>query len=253
MRLKDKVAIITGAGGGIGKAIALLFAAEGAGVIALDTKHERLDRIAAIAAQKGHVILPVAGDVTSEKDVGVAVALAAARWGRVDILVNNAGTMDDMMPVGELSDALWDRVMDVNLKAPMQLTRKVLEGMVAQGRGSIINIASVCGLQGGRAGAAYTASKHGLIGLTKNTAFMYADKGIRCNAICPGYVATELYAAGLSAPSALGMERALAGRSLSPRAAQPEEIAGIALFLASDESGSINGAAMVADSGWTAY
>ncbi len=212
-----------------------------------------MDRIAGIAAKKGHIILPVAGDVTSEEDVGAAVALAAERWGRVDILVNNAGIMDDMTPVGDLSDALWDRVMDVNLKAPMRLTREVLAGMLAQGRGNIINIASVCGLQGGRTGAAYTASKHALIGLTKNTAFMYADKGIRCNAICPGYVATGLAAAGALNPSALGMERALAGRGLSPRTAQPEEIANVALFLASDESGSINGAAMVADSGWTAY
>ena len=172
--------------------------------------------------------------------------------GRIDVLVNNAGIMDDMLPVGEVSDQLWNKVLAVNLNGPMYLTRKAVKQMLEQGGGNIINIASIGGLYGSRAGAAYTVSKHGLIGLTKNTAFMYALKGIRCNAICPGAVATNI-GETMRSPSQFGLERAMSGMATNPKTGEAVDIASIALFLASEDSKMINGATLVADSGWTAY
>ena len=124
--------------------------------------------------------------------------------------------------------------------------------MVKQEKGNIINIASIGGLFGARAGVAYTASKHGLVGLTKNTAFMYANKGIRCNAICPGAVATNI-GETMRAPSQFGLERAMSGMGTNPKTGEALDIAKVALFLASDDSGFINGATITADAGWTAY
>jgi NAD(P)-dependent dehydrogenase (short-subunit alcohol dehydrogenase family) len=141
--------------------------------------------------------------------------------------------------------------MDVNLNGPFYAMRAVLPIMLKHGKGVILNIASVGGLFGSRAGAAYTASKHALIGLTKNTGFMYAQKGIRCNAIAPGGVNTHI--ADSLIPDALGYERCISGASLMPRMGEPEEIAQIAAHLCSDEASFINGAVITADGGWTAY
>jgi NAD(P)-dependent dehydrogenase (short-subunit alcohol dehydrogenase family) len=160
--------------------------------------------------------------------------------------------MDEMMPAGECTDELWARVLQVNLTAPFILTRTWLNRQIPLGGGSIVNIASVGGLRGARAGVAYTASKHGVVGLTQNVAFMYAQKGVRCNAIAPGGVDTEI-AAGIKNPSPFGLERATAGLSLNPRTASAEEVAQVALFLASDDASIVNGIIMPCDAGWTAY
>ena len=173
-------------------------------------------------------------------------------FGKIDILVNNAGIMDEMMPVGEVEDELWENVMNVNLNGPFYACRKAVNLMINQGGGIIINIGSIGGLNGGRAGASYTTSKYALLGLSKNIGFMYADKGIRCNVICPGGVDSEI-GVGISHPSAFGFSRVRLGMSNIPRSGSPDEIATIALFLACDDSSLINGTEIVADAGWTSF
>ncbi|MCS7295268.1 MAG: SDR family oxidoreductase [Chloroflexota bacterium] len=251
MQLDGRVAIITGAGSGIGKAIAQRFAREGARVLVADLIAERAEASAAEIAGAGGEAFALAADVGAPEDAARLVAAAVERWGRLDILCNNAGIMDRMAPAADTPLDLWDRVLRVNLTGPFLLCREALPVMLRQGAGAIVNIASVGGLHGGRAGAAYTASKHGLIGLTKNIAFMYAAQNIRCNAICPGPVQTAIGLGG--EPNAFGLARMQLGASLMPRIAQPEEIAAVALFLASDEASFVNGAVLVADGGWTAY
>jgi NAD(P)-dependent dehydrogenase (short-subunit alcohol dehydrogenase family) len=176
---------------------------------------------------------------------------AVKEFGAVDVLVNNAGVLDDFLPVGELINAVWTRVMDINVNGPMYASRRVVPLMLKQGKGAIINISSVGGQNGSRAGVAYTTSKHALIGMTKNIAFQYADKGIRCNAIAPGGVNTNIVA-GMH-PNALGYAKLSLGLQIMPRAGEPGEIAEVALFLASEKSSFVNGEVLVADGGWTAY
>ena len=177
---------------------------------------------------------------------------AIGTYGTLDILVNNAGIMDNFVPAAAITDELWEKVFAVNVTGPMRAIRKALPIFVEKKSGIIINIASAGGLMGSRAGAAYTASKHAVVGLTKNVGFQYAKLGIRCNAIAPGGVNTNI-GATINNPNKFGMERAMAGINLNPRVGEPEEIAKIALFLACDDSSLINGAIITADAGWTAY
>jgi len=220
---------------------------------ALARRMNRLEEISRKANEKGQDIFPFSADVSNDGDIQNAVDFALEKFGRIDVLVNCAGIMDNMVPIDEMNDELWDKVLSVNLTGPMKLTRLVIREMLKQGEGNIINIASVGGLHGCRAGTAYTVSKHGVIGMTKNIAYMYAGKGIRCNAICPGAVETEIGVTGVNNPSPAGIERAMKGIGLNPRNGTPEEIAHIALFLASGDSRFVNGASIVADAGWTAY
>lgn len=252
MRLAGKVAVVTGAASGMGEAIAKLFAKEGAKVVVADLSADGAARVAGEIEAEGGAAVAVTADVTKEEDVQAMIDTAVEKFGTLDILVNNAGIMDNMMPVHELTDALWERVMAVNATGPMRAMRKALALFLQKGEGNIINVASVGGLAGSRAGAAYTASKHAVVGLTRNVAFQYATSGIRCNAIAPGGVQTNI-AATITNPSQFGAERAGAGMALNPRIGQPDEIAQVALFLASDESSFVNGAVLVADAGWTAY
>lgn len=252
MKLRDKVVIITGASSGMGNAASILFAQEGAKVVAVARREERLEELVAKAAGFEGKIVPLQADVAKEEDLEKIIKFTMDEFGRVDVLINNAGILDNYTPAGDMTDEIWNNVLNVNLTAPMKLIRGVLPIMINQGKGNIINVASVGGLYGVRGGAAYVTSKHGLLGLTKNTAYVYADKGIRCNAVCPGGVATEI-GGTVKEPNQLGLSKLMPGASLSPRMGTPEEIANILLFLASDESSLINGAAIVADSGWTAY
>lgn len=251
MRLEEKIVVVTGASSGIGKEIALLFANEGAKVIAVARRMNKLDEIVKSSQTYNGVIIPFEGDVSREEDIDSIVDFAENNFGKIDVLINNAGILDGFTPVSDLSDELWNTVLDVNLNAPMKLCRKILPIMISNGNGNIINIASIGGLNGSRGGAAYTASKFGLVGLTKNIGFMYAKKGIRCNAICPGGVETEI--CSNQKPNVFGVDRVMSGISNNPRPGSSEEVAKIALFLASDESSLINGATITADSGWTAY
>jgi NAD(P)-dependent dehydrogenase (short-subunit alcohol dehydrogenase family) len=192
--------------------------------------------------------------MTNEVEIVNMVKAAIDAYGTVDILINNAGVMDDFSPVGDVTDEMWERVMAINLNGPFIAMRSVIKIMLEKKSGVIINISSIGGVQGARAGAAYTASKHAIIGLTKNTGYVYAKSGIRCNAIAPGAMETNIAATiDFTKISALVNERIMPGMALNPRAANPTEVANIALFLATEDASFINGAVIVADGGWTAY
>lgn len=249
MKLQGKVALVTGAGSGIGRAIVKLFVQEGAQVVGSDLNADTLNSLAAEVEGMGFKSLTtVTGNIAVKAEAEGMVETAVKTYGTIDIVVNNAGIMDEFMPLGALEDAMWERVMSVNLNGPMYISRKALETMLAKEKGVIVNVASIGGLFGGRSGVSYTVSKHGVIGLTRSVAYHYAKKGIRCNAICPGGVATNI---SVRQPDPLGYERLQTTLASAIRTAQPEELATVALFLASDDSSFVNGEVLVADGGWT--
>lgn len=250
-KLENKIALITGASSGIGRAMAISFAREGATSIIIDIHEKGVKEVVEQIVSEGNQAWGEVCDVGQAYEVKQTVAKVLAEFGGVDILVNNAGIMDDFMPAAEVEVQQWHHVLNVDLHGAFYFCHEILPGMLERGKGIILNISSVGGIQGARAGVAYTAAKHGLIGLTRNIAFMYAGKGIRCNAIAPGGVKTGI-AANMH-PNAFGMERMMTGSSTMPRMAEPEEIASAALFLVSDEGSFVNGEVLVADGGWTAY
>jgi len=251
-KLQGKVAVVTGAGSGMGRSIAILFAEEGAKVIAADINQETINSVVDEITADGGEAKAVIANVTKEEDVRNMIDEAVNTYGTLDILVNNAGIMDNFTPAEKVSDDLWERVFAVNSTGPMRAIRKSIPIFIEKKSGNIINIASVGGLLGSRAGAAYTASKHALVGLTKNVGFQYVGYGIRCNAIAPGAVKTNI-GNSMCDPDKFCMDRAMAGINLNPRIIEPEEIAKVALFLACDDSSAINGAVVTTDAGWTSY
>jgi NAD(P)-dependent dehydrogenase (short-subunit alcohol dehydrogenase family) len=254
MKLENKTAVITGASSGMGRAIAALYTKEGAKVLAVARRIERLEELAKETESYEGKVIPFAGDMLDREQAANVVLEAVKRFGRLDTLVNNAGIMDDFSPVGEFSDEMYDKVMKLNLEAPFYSMRAAVKEFEKNGSGVIINVASVGGLFGGRAGAVYTASKHGLVGLTKNTAFQYAGKNIRCNAICPGSVITEVSSGEYMKKINMdAMNNMMKGIALVNRPGASEEIAEVALFLASDGSSYLNGQAIAVDGGWTCY
>ncbi|SFQ13580.1 SDR family oxidoreductase [Salibacterium halotolerans] len=251
MRLEGKTAVITGAASGMGKAIAERFADEGAKVAAVDINKEGVKTVADTIASNGGIASGIAADITRRADIENMIDTAAATHGTIDILVNNAGVMDGMEAAGDISDDKWDLLFDINTKAVMRAIRHALPIFLEKQKGVIINTASTGGLNGAHAGAAYTASKHAVVGLTKNTGFMYAEQGIRCNAIAPGGVQTNIQSS-IHDVSEFGAGRTQLTQSVMPRAGEPDDIAALAVFLASDEASFINGTVITADAGWTA-
>ena len=244
-RFAGQTAIVTGAGSGIGRATTVRLAREGARVIASDVSKERLEDL--VAAFPDLAIVPVPGDVADEQTV---LELVSAAGGRVDVLVNNAGIMDGFLPPAEVDDATWERVLAVNLTGPMRTTRAVLPLMLAAGKGAIVNVSSEAGLRASASGVAYGASKAALNSLTRSTAFFYKNQGIRCNAVAPGGVATNI-----EAP----FKSELAGQVLGPvlmatvtRTADAEELAAAITFLASEDASDVNGVILPVDGGWSA-
>lgn len=254
MKLQDKVAIVTGASSGMGRDIAYLYSKEGAKVYAVARRKDRLEQLVKDTEEFQGKIIPLVADLIKKEEAEKIVETAYKESGRLDILVNNAGIMDDFSPVGDVSDEMLEKVFNLNVYAPFYSTRKSIELFLEQGSGNIINISSIGGLYGARAGAAYTASKHALVGLTKNTGYMYAKKNIRCNGICPGGVGTEIGTGDfMSNLNQTGVEIIMPNTAGNPRNGTGMEIANLALFLASDDSSFINGQNIVADSGWTAF
>ena len=251
MKLAGKIAVVTGAASGIGKAIAVIFAKEGAKVVVSDINIDGVNDVAAQIRAEGGCAHAVMTDVTKEEDIDNMIETAVRLYGTVNILVNNAGIMDNMEPAVDITDAQWERVFAVNTTSVMRATRKVLPIYLAALGGVIINIASIGGLYGKVAGTSYTASKHAVIGFTKSTGFMYANKGIRCNAIAPGAVKTNIQSS-MTGINEFGVSRTKLALNTNPRHGDPEEIARAALFLASDDSSFVNGTVLVADSGWMA-
>lgn len=254
MKLKGKIAIVTGASGGMGKDIAFLFAKEGATVYAVARRMEKLEELANSAKDLEGKIIPVSADLMSQEATEQMIEKTYKECGRLDILVNNAGIMDDFSPIADVTDEMMDKLFSLNVYSPFYSMRSAVKIFLEQGSGNIINIASLGGLFGARAGAAYTASKHALIGLTKNTAFMYSKKNIRCNAICPGGIDTDIGAGEfMKNINKEGMEMVMTGVSGNPRSGSGDEVATTALFLASEDSSYVNGQCMALDGGWTAY
>ncbi len=252
-RLEGKVAIITGAGSGMGFAMATLFAKEGAKIVAGEWNEKTLSQAVADVRAAGGEITGLKINVAIQAEAESLVDKAVSTYGRLDVLCNNAGVMDLMAGAAEVTDEIWQRVLSINVTGPMYLTRRAIPIMLRQGGGSIINTASVAGLGGGAAGVAYTVSKHGLVGLTKNTAWMYGPKGIRCNAFACGGVETNIMASvDQTKMDPEGSKRAGLYASMIPAILKPIDIAHLALFLASDESRNINGAIIPADAGWSA-
>ncbi|QEM03548.1 SDR family oxidoreductase [Mucilaginibacter rubeus] len=250
-QLSQKVALVTGAGSGIGKAIAKLFAEQGAKVMLTDIHQSNIEAVAAEIRANGGMVACIAADISVKGDVQLVMKYVHNTFGTLDILVNNAGVMDNFTPVTDVTDELWEKVIGTNLNGCFFACREAIPLFLESGSGTVINIASISGFRGGRAGAAYTASKHAIIGLTKNIGYQYADKNIRCNAIAPGGVNTNIVF-GME-PNPFGFERMNAGTGNAPGAAAPEAIAEVALFLASVKSSFINGSVLTADGGWTAY
>ncbi|HEX7745093.1 MAG TPA: SDR family NAD(P)-dependent oxidoreductase [Micromonosporaceae bacterium] len=248
-RHSGRVVLVTGAASGIGRASAIRFTKEGAQVIGCDVDAEGLAGTLKQLEDAGHHAQMVTADVAIP--AGIDRIVAQLGGGRVDVLANIAGIMDRFLPVTELDDATWERVIGVNLTGVMRLCRAVLPGMREAGRGVIVNIASIGGLTGSVAGTAYVASKHGVIGLTRSIAYLYAEDGIRCNAVCPGGVETNI--GRTAAPSVEWAYRRLEKSfGTAVRAAQPDEIAALVSWLASDEASNVNGAVITADGGWLA-
>lgn len=259
MRLEGKTIVVTGASAGMGQAIVTLFAQEGANIIAVARRKERLDAMAEELKDAPGKVVPYAGDVSDPAVCEGMIDAAVKEFGRLDVLVNNAGIMDDNTAVGDVSNEMIDRLIRVNTCGPLYAMRKAVQVFLKQNEeneydepsGNIINVCSV-GAFHQTAGVAYCASKAAITSATKNTAFMYIDKGIRCNGIAPGGVITDI---PLVMPKAdtFGFERTGSLLAHAPELGMPEDIANTAFFLASDESRFINGTIITCDGGWTCF
>jgi 3-hydroxybutyrate dehydrogenase len=256
MKLKDRIALITGGGRGIGRAIAIAFAREGAHVAVAARSQDQVEQVAGeLAARVSTNPLAIVCDVADVQSVARMFAKVAEHFGRApDIMVNNAGIAESA-PITRTDDELWHRLLAINLSGTFYCTRAVLPQMIERGWGRVINIASIAGKTGAPYIAAYSASKHGVLGLTRSVALEVATKGITVNAICPGYVDTEMTTRGIeniTKKTRLSADEAMDSlKKMSPqnRIIEPEEVAALALLLASEEGRGINGQAINVDGG----
>jgi len=249
-KLYGKVVVITGAGSGMGRAASIIFAQEGAKVVAVDYVGETAEETVRMVKEKDGEAIAVKADVSHWDDVNKAVEAAVEHYGKLDIMVNNAGVFDGFKPCLETDEALWDRIININLKGVFYGCKRAIQQFLSQGNGGVIvNTASVAGLGAMAGGTAYTASKHGVVGLTKQIACEYASQGIRVNAVCPGGIVTGMTRDLLSDPQT---DQLIKQTTPLGRWGEPEEIAEAILFLASDASSYITGEALRVDGGWRA-
>ncbi len=249
-----RAGLVTGAGSGIGRAAALKFASEGAKVVIADVDMAGSEATKAMIDQIGGEAICVRTDVSQAGEVEALVEKTAAAYGRLDFAFNNAGIAGDIVPLIDYSEDLWDRVIGVNLKGVWLCMKYQIRQMLAQtpGGGAIVNTASVMGLISSASNpVAYTASKHGVIGITKNAALAYAQSGIRVNAVCPGYIVTPLVE-GILERHPERKAQILADHPVG-RLGVPEEISEAAVWLCSDAASFVNGTAMTVDGGYVAH
>jgi len=251
-RLSGKVAIITGGNSGVGAAAALKFAAEGAKVVITARREAQLMEVADQIKAAGGEVLAVVSDISKPEDAKRVVAETMGKFGKVDVLVNNAGVLDSgLKAIDSVTDEDMDRVIDINTKGTMCMTREVTKEMAKTGYGSIVNVASVAGVMG-CGGAAYVASKAAIIGLTRHTALRFAGTNVRCNALCPGTIVTPMVAD--MNPANLDMSifgQMMKHNDLKVQPCMPEDVANMLVFFASDESRAITGQSIVTDFGST--
>ena len=245
-RFTNKVVFITGAASGIGRAAALAFAAEGARVAILDRSAEELEKVKSSVESAGGEVLTVVCDVSSPDQVEDAIEQVVHRFSRLDIAFNNAGVENKAAPVHEIDLAEWDRILNINLRGTFVCMKHELAQMVKQGGGMIVNTSSGAGIRGVAGGAAYAASKHAILGLTRSAALDYARQNIRVNAVLPGNIETPM----MDRFTGGDIQKAI---DLEPvgRLGKPEEIAEAVLWMASDLGGFVTGAATVIDGGWS--
>lgn len=251
-RLQDKVVVITGGNSGVGAATAQLFAKEGAKVVITARREAALKEVAAKIQEAGGEVTEVVTDISKSQDCENLMDKVMEKYGRIDVLVNNAGILEEgIKPIDKVTDEDLDRVLNTNAKGTIYCTRAGVNRMKNQGYGNVINVASAAGVVG-NGGAAYVSSKSAILGITKHTALRFAGQGIRCNAVCPGSIATPMLANATPEnqdPDMFG--QMLKHSDMKVGVCKPEDIANILLFLASDESRAITGAEIVADFGST--
>jgi NAD(P)-dependent dehydrogenase (short-subunit alcohol dehydrogenase family) len=245
-RFIGKVAFVTGAASGIGRATAVAFAAEGARVAILDLTEEALHATAEAIRNAGGEVLTLACDVSKPQQVEAAVARTVETFGRLDIAFNNAGVENKAAPVAEIELEEWDRILDINLRGAFLCMKHELAQMVRQGGGVVVNTSSGAGVRGVAGGAAYAASKHAIIGLTKSAALDYAKSNIRVNAVLPGNIETPM----MDRFTGGDIQKAIALEPVG-RLGKPEEIADAVLWLSADLGAFVTGASISVDGGWS--
>lgn len=249
MNLNDSVVVVTGAGSGMGRAMVQEFVREGARVAALDIRGEAAQETVDAVGDPARA-LAVPADVADPDSVATAVWAVLDWAGRIDVLCNNAGVLDSYKPAHEVSLEEWDRVIAVNLTGPFLMARAVIPDMLKRSAGVIVNTASVSAFSAAGGGTAYTASKHGVLGLTRQLTFDYGRRGIRVNAICPGATLTGMTENGGDQGDPVPDVAAELEKTPAARWCDPREIARLAVYLAGDDADFIHGAAMVIDGGW---
>jgi NAD(P)-dependent dehydrogenase (short-subunit alcohol dehydrogenase family) len=249
MEWRDKVALITGGGTGIGRATAHLLAQRGARVVVIGRRAEKLTEVVDEIQQYGGSAIAMAGSVSREEDVQDVVQRALQKLGNIDILINNAGISGSGQPIHEMSDEVWHRVIEANLTGTFRMTRAVLPNMMNVKCGSIVNVASVSGLVSFLSDAAYSSAKAGVIMMTKHVAVEYAKYNIRCNCVCPAVVKTPMVEPFLPDRSTVELVNRMHPLG---RMASPDEIAKAISYLASDDAGFVTGAVLTIDGGVTA-